>query len=110
MISHIRHVGLNVKDIDRSIAFYRKLGFSLFSRTTELWGEKIIDVAKMRAKDGALTVLELVQGDWCNHFAIQANDILITGLPLATGYMRKNNVAFIQDPDGHYIELVEVKG
>ena len=68
MIINIRHTGLVVRDIDKSIDFYSRLGFSLWKREVET-GKFIDQVtgienvrlewAKLKSKDGSL--IELLQ-------------------------------------------------
>ena len=106
MISKIRHVGLRVVDPKKSVDFYKGLGFKLLFCTVEKWGEKIISVVKMLSPCGV--ILELIEGnDWPrNHFAVEVDHINDEAVQKENEAFR---VGYITDPDGHYIELVEVK-
>ena len=72
----LRHAGILVKNLEKSIETYRKLGFKPLEIET-------LRVCKMTDKNGAM--VELVQGDWHPHIAVN----------------------WYEDPDGNYIETVE---
>lgn len=68
MIRNIRHTGLVVRDLERSIAFYEALGLTTWRRETETGAfiETVVGIpavklewAKLRAPDGSL--IELIQ-------------------------------------------------
>ena len=100
MIKAIRHTGLVVRDINRSIAFYRDmLGFSVVKQMKESgpYIEKVVGIpdavlewSKLRAPDGSL--IELIQYQTpvtrssavdnapsdkfgCSHIALTVSDI-----------------------------------
>ncbi len=61
MQTEIRHVGLVVKDLKKSIQLYRQLGFEVIERD-------ILRVVKLRNESG--DIIELVKGKWKPHIAI----------------------------------------
>jgi catechol 2,3-dioxygenase-like lactoylglutathione lyase family enzyme len=111
MISNIRHVGINVKHLTRSIRFYEQLGFTADSGSIETWADSELNIVKMRSGSGNGALLELVRGNWQPHFAITVDKIpkiaLYTiGLERFTA---KHHTVFIRDPDDNLIELVREK-
>ena len=110
MIFNIRHVGLKVKDLDKSINFYRKLGFSVVSRTVEHWDSgPPIGVCKLKTMGGE--VLELIEAVvWPeNHFALLVDDLWsVDHLErLKEKKDDKHHVIYVKDIDGHWIEIVQ---
>ena len=122
----LAYVGIQVRDLDRSIAFYRDLlGMQLLrrSRVPETDGEW----AELRSP-GSWQILELNwyperskffagpyrNGDELDHIAfeckdverayaeLQARGVLAGHPPFQEGYTM---LAFVQDPDGIWIEL-----
>lgn len=117
-MTKLDHVGVYVKDLERSLGFYEKLfGLKVVNRFTS--GE-----AKIALLDIGDGLLELVQrpgspgtppvGNW-SHLALHEPDFddkvktleemgvekrLVT---MANG----NRLCFFQDPDGHTLELME---
>jgi len=68
MIRNIRHTGLVVRDLERSVAFYEALGLTIWKRETETGAyiDTVVGIpavklewAKLRAPDGSL--VELLQ-------------------------------------------------
>lgn len=141
MIKAIRHTGIVVSDLDKSLYFYRDLlGFKLFKENLEsgnyidsVLSLKNISVktVKMKAPDGNMIELLYfkshpkkpgnmdITGIGCSHMAFTVDDIkkeyerlLEEGVEFNSaprispdGYAK---VAFCRDPDGVWIELVEV--
>ena len=108
-VNRIRHIGLKVKDLDVSLNFYRNKGFIVIFRGREYWGKVKLEIAKLGLPGGD-AVLELIQAEaWPgNHFAVEVDQI-----PFPSALVNpliKESVTYIQDPDGHYIELVRLKG
>ena len=117
-VSGIDHVVLNVRDIERSKAFYMEiLGFgyrSEFARTDAKMcflscGSQGLDLAEVR--EG-----EIHGGLEMNHMALRIADGTIdevvaelakVGLA-PVGVSHDPNTVFILDPDGHRIELLSV--
>ncbi|TES88939.1 MAG: VOC family protein [Desulfobacteraceae bacterium] len=110
MIFKIRHVGLKVKDLDKSIKFYRNLGFSVISRGIEHWDSgPPIGVCKLKTMGGE--ILELIEAViWPeNHFALTVNDLWsVDHLKILKEKKSiKYHVIYVKDLDGHWIELVQ---
>jgi lactoylglutathione lyase len=121
------HTMLRVRDLDRSLDFYvRLLGMQLLRRSDYPEGRfTLAFVGYTDERDGA--VIELthnwdrhepyVLGDAWGHLAIGVIDIVDTcarlaaeGVPVPRppGAMKHGStiIAFIEDPDGHRIELI----
>jgi len=56
----MRHVCMIVKDSQRAIRWYQKLGFLPSADKDETWGQEQLEVTK----------LELIQGNWKPHMAL----------------------------------------
>ncbi len=85
----MRHVGIQVKDTERAIRWYRKLGFRGQMTRTETWSGKHIETTK----------LELIQGDWKPHFAMT--------FPLVRHKVEPGRVVvFTLDSEGNEVEMV----
>jgi lactoylglutathione lyase len=123
----LAHAMLRVADLDRSIAFYtEKLGMSVLERREHKKNQ--FSQAYLGYGDGAGMQIELVSnwqretpyeaGDAFGHIAIAVKNIqrlcdrlAAAGVPLPRAPRGQrhgeNIVAFIQDPDGHRIELIQ---
>jgi lactoylglutathione lyase len=117
-MTKLDHVGVYVRDLERSLAFYEKLfGFKVVKRFTS--GEA--EIGLLDVGDG---LLELVQrpgspgtppvGNW-SHLALHEPDFddkvktlegMGVGKRLVT-MANGNRLCFFQDPDGHTLELME---
>jgi len=118
------HTCLNVMDLDRSIAFYRdRLGLKLTRRfevkenNAEIAfvgdsAENAIELTHWRDKR------QLVEGDNFDHIALGVKDLKATverlrqqGTTIAmepfTLKRGTHQIAFIKDPDGNWLELIE---
>jgi catechol 2,3-dioxygenase-like lactoylglutathione lyase family enzyme len=120
-----RHVGFRVKDLDESVKFYRKLGYDIFYNKTEDWTgtfgiQKIIKM-KYVGNSCCDEVIELIEDKNVEnsyfksaHVAINVYgegqldklefDWFIAPRKSPDGSVR---LAFLKDPDGYLIELVE---
>lgn len=122
------HTMIRVRDLDRSIDFYtRLLGMNLIRKKDYPSGEfTLAFVGYGDEKDSS--VIELTYnwprkepyaiGDGYGHMAIGVGDIYKTcdrlakegvKIPRPPGPMKHggSNIAFIEDPDGYKIELIE---
>jgi lactoylglutathione lyase len=122
------HTCYRIGDIDRSVAFYEKLGFAE-ARRMDI-GDEAINV--FMALPGEEPRLELTYnhgvdsydlGTGYNHIAIAVEDLDGTLAALADqdispekppyrpgGRTTGSRIAFVRDPDGYRIELVERAG
>jgi len=141
MIKNIRHTGIVVNNIDRSLEFYcNMLGFEIKKDNLES-GEYLdlfldlndvkVRTVKMSLKNQDMIELLCFQDPHrksgtaiginnigCTHVALTVENLQDTYEALAGGGVRFNNpptlsqdgkakVAFCQDPDGTFVELVE---
>lgn len=124
------HTMIRVVDLEKSIDFYtRHLGMALLRRK-EFPDGRFTNVFVGYGDEGSNTVLELThnwdqkepyeQGRAYGHLAVAVPDIYATcekleaeGVPIprAPGPMKfggsSTAMAFIEDPDGHWIELIQ---
>jgi catechol 2,3-dioxygenase-like lactoylglutathione lyase family enzyme len=142
MITKMNHTGFVVKDLDRSVAFYRDIVGLKVVATRERQGGPIsqivgyenahLKIAILGVEDGHL--LELIQyvnppnssrlsrqrnGLGATHLAFNVDDIAKTYQQLISNGAKKLNPpteivpgrkgCYMQDPDGNWIELLEVK-
>ena len=117
------HVGLRVTDLDRSLAFYTAVGYTIvgtvddtpFGRLTmlQLPGDSFITIELVYdPKRGAVDV-----GTGINHLVVQVNsldaavaDLAARGIatePLGPGRADEPRTSWLTDPDGYRIELVQ---
>ena len=120
----IMHTCLNVMDLDRSIIFYRdRLGLKL-TRRFEV-EENNAEIAFLEDLDGNAVELthwrdkkQLAEGDNFDHIAFGVKDMKATierlrgqGVTIAmepfTLKGGSHQIAFIKDPDGNWLELIE---
>jgi lactoylglutathione lyase len=124
MANTFLHTCYRIGDIDRSVAFYEKLGFSEARRMPI--GDEAINVFMALDDD---PVLELTYnhgvdsydlGTGYNHIALAVSDLDGTLATLADegispekppyrpgGRTTGSRIAFVRDPDGYRIELIE---
>jgi len=118
------HTCYRIGEIDRSVAFYEKLGFAEVARMPI--GEEAINV--FMALPGEDPVLELTynhgvdsyeHGTGYNHIALAVDDLDATLAELAEQGIEPekppyrpgdrtegHRIAFVRDPDGYRIELI----
>jgi lactoylglutathione lyase len=116
-MSYLDHCGVYVKDLEKSLAFYKDI-FAWKEKTRFSLGE-----SKIAVLDMGKGLLELVQrpgspesppgGNW-THLAIHVDDwagkvkkLEAKGLELRKVSMGGGNIAFFKDPDGHTLEIME---
>jgi lactoylglutathione lyase len=123
----IGHIALKCHDLDASVAFYEKLGFpkflTLLDRAGKPWiiylrfnDEQYLELFPGGAEDHA----PKPGGTGLNHLSLAVDDIEATeahlksvGIPLMNPRSEKRGVdrnrgMYIQDPDGHHIEIMEM--
>ena len=97
----IRHTGIRVKDMDKMVSFYRRLGLRMVSRRVENWEGVELEVSKLM-DDGDM-VLELIK---TKSFWPNSHVCFSTDRPVNTRvYYEKGNVVYTKDPEGNFIEL-----
>ena len=123
-MSELIHTCYRVLDLDRSVAFYEKLGFTELGRVPIR--DEAINVFMGLPDDGAR--LELTYnigrtepyeiGTGYGHIAITADDLDATLERLASAGIEPekppyrvreggSRIAFVRDPDGYRVELIE---
>jgi lactoylglutathione lyase len=128
-VNHFIHTCYRIGEIDRSVSFYEKLGFE--ERRRMPIGDEAVNVfMALPGEDEAR--LELTHnhgvdsydlGNGYNHMAIAVDDIDATLASLAKhgiepekppyrpgGRTTGSIIAFVRDPDGYRIELIERAG
>ncbi len=115
------HIGLRVTDFDRSLAFYTAVGYEIVGSVPET---PIGQLTMLKLPDDEFVTLELVhdgkpvdRGTDVSHLVVQVEamadtlDVLAAhGIePAAPGQENDDGLktAFIADPDGRRIELVQ---
>jgi lactoylglutathione lyase len=128
-LTHFIHTCYRIGEIDRSVSFYEKLGF-VEARRMPIGEEAINVFMALPGEDEAF--LELTYnhgvdsydlGSGYNHIAIAVDDIHATLAGLAEegiepekppyrpgGRTTGSLIAFVRDPDGYRIELIERPG
>lgn len=116
------HVGLRVADPDRSLAFYEALGYEVVGRVA---GTPLGDLAMLKLPDDEFVAIELVHRPagpapgpdrHLSHLVIQVASLeamlaglarrgIVPGAPVPAA--RPGDTAWIVDPDGNRIELVQ---
>ena len=122
------HTMIRIKDLDRSIDFYTRLLGMRVLRNTDFEGGRFTNVFVGYGDEDSETVLELTHnwdqeepyshGSGFGHLAVGVPDIYATcealaaegvNIPRPPGPMKHGStvIAFIEDPDGYKIELIE---
>lgn len=120
----IKHTCLNVMDLDRSIAFYRDHLELKLTQRVEI-KENNAEIAFMEDPSGNAIELthwrdkkELTEGDNFDHIALGVKDLKATIERLRAQRVTiamepfklkggTHQIAFIKDPDGNWLELIE---
>ncbi len=120
------HTCYRIGDIDRSVAFYERLGFEEVRRMPIR--DEAINVFMNLAGDGDVPRLELTYnhgvdsydlGDGYNHIALSVDDLDSTLGDLAEDGIEPEKppyrvseggprICFVRDPDGYRVELIEL--
>ena len=118
------HLGLRVSDLDRSLTFYRQLGYELVGTVRDT---PLGDLAMLKLPDDEFVTLELVagadtgeiqRGGSLSHFVISVGSMEATLAELAARGLSVEPprspdgsgellTAWIADPDGNRLELVQ---
>ena len=118
------HLSRSTGNLQAMLEFYIALGCSLEKHVTDSVQGLERAVLKLPGSDACLQFIQRESGpitpaglDWPDHIAFHTPDlelalrtILAAGATLENGPYRTPSgslVAFVQDPDGHRIELVE---
>jgi len=122
------HTMIRVKDAERSIDFYTRLLGMRVIRSKDFEGGRFTNVFVGYGDEDSETVLELTHnwdqeepyshGSGFGHLAVGVPDIYATcealeaegvNIPRPPGPMKHGStvIAFIEDPDGYKIELIE---
>jgi lactoylglutathione lyase len=120
----ILHTCLNVSNMDRSIDFYTsKLGLKLTSRREVK--QNNAEIAFLKDENGGAIELtqwrdkkSLAEGDNFDHIAFAVNDVAAEIERLKAGGVAvamepfslqgsTSKIAFIKDPDGNWLELIQ---
>ena len=137
MIESIRHLGIVVRDIDKSLEFYKYLGYEVVADVKEdgIFIDKILGLRDSDLRTVKMTYmgrhmiellhyinpisednLKRVNFVGCSHFALSVSDIeslyknlLKIGVEFISEPISngKVKIAFCKDPNDVYIELVE---
>jgi catechol 2,3-dioxygenase-like lactoylglutathione lyase family enzyme len=122
MIRYVDHVGITVRDLERSIAFYAKLGFSVVRRLPTA-SHEIVFVRNGLAELELFAPKTRVPGpvrplheDEVEHIAFHVDDIDAAvatldgrGVTFTSAVRRRGNRAGIlfKDPDGTLLQLLQ---
>ena len=118
------HVGLRVSDLERSLAFYRAVGYTVIG-TVE--GTPFGSLTMLQLPGDPFVTIELVHdpakgtvdlGTGINHLVIQVEaldatlaDLAVKGIaadsPADPDHADRPRTSWITDPDGYRIELVQ---
>jgi lactoylglutathione lyase len=118
------HTCLRVRDIDRSVEFYERLGFAITGRLNFESAYNVYmglpgggDVLELTVNVGRTAPYDL--GEGYNHMALVVDDLdgLLAALqpagivpekpPYHPGGREEYTICFIADPDGYRIELID---
>ena len=118
MLTGIDHIELIVRNVDETVAFFRRLGFELLSRTSHHGGS-----AEVRLPGEGQTIFEIHQvggeeNPGVNHIAFKCDDVRAEHRRLAADgvafagepHLVKASgrlIANFRDPDGWRLQLVD---
>ncbi len=120
----ILHTCLNVADLDRSIGFYTEHTGLKFVRRREV-KQNNAEIAFLQDESGGAIELthwrdkkSLLEGDNFDHIAFEVGDVKVAvdglkakGVTIAMEPFSldgaSSKIAFIKDPDGNWLELIE---
>lgn len=110
----MRHAGLMVKNMDREIDWFKRLGYTVKIHRMEEWANRRLEIVKME-REGDPTMIELIHpavGEWEPHISIDVGK-----WPLSPVVCRNLGdpedddleVRFAVSPSGNVVELVRRK-
>ncbi|HFQ8224625.1 TPA: VOC family protein [Citrobacter freundii] len=121
LIKTIAHVGYQVSNLTRSLAFYEPLGFKRQQRFSKTSPQGNIDVAFIEMGGAVLELYQLPEGTpfdvprcGIDHLALEVSDLdavqrklAMLGYPLDEGPIEEDHVRFllIRGPDGERLEF-----
>lgn len=121
LIKTVAHIGYQVSNLTRSLAFYEPLGFKRQQRFSKASPQGNIDVAFIEMGGAVLELYQLPEGTsfdvprcGIDHLALEVSDLdavqrkLATlGYPVDEGPVEEDNVRFllIRGPDGERLEF-----
>ena len=108
----MRHAGLMVRNMDREIDWFQRLGYKVKVHRVEEWANRKLEIVKME-REGDPTMIELILpliGEWEPHVSID-----VDGWPQSPVVLRKLGepddetleVRFAVSPNGNVVELVK---
>jgi catechol 2,3-dioxygenase-like lactoylglutathione lyase family enzyme len=115
------HIGLRVTDLERSLAFYTALGYTVAGSVSET---EFGSLTMLQLPDDPFVSLELVHDSArpvkdtsaVNHLVVQVDDLIATVAELAAKGVTAEapaepgpgiRTSWLTDPDGYRIELVQ---
>lgn len=121
LVKNLAHIGCQVSDMARSLAFYQPLGFVVQRRFSKPSPQGSIEVAFIELGGVVLELYQLPQGrssgsSYCgiDHIALEVSDLDMViarletqGYPLDEGPVTESGVRFllIRGPDGERVEF-----
>lgn len=125
LVKHLAHIGYQVSNLERSLAFYLPLGFEVKSRYSKTASIGEIEVAFIELGGVLLELYQLPQAEGfdvprcgIDHIALEVSDLQAVAARLETlGYkldegpvtesspMNKVNFLLIRGPDGERLEF-----
>jgi len=118
--------GIRVRDLSRSLKFYKALGMKVVNRGTMPHGGKYVQLRGPGSKqmlelnwypDGSKFYVDYVAGDELDHLAFVVKDVkkayaevLKKGASVAVSPANsKGTEVYVRDPDGIWLELLQAK-
>ena len=109
LINTIAHIGYQVSDLTRSLAFYEPLGFQRQQRFSKPSPQGTIEVAFLEMAGAVLELYQLPAGTPFDapRCGIVQQRLAALGYPLDEGPIEEDNVRFllIRGPDGERLEF-----
>ena len=120
------YCGIRVRDLTRSLKFYKALGMKVVNRGTMPHGGKFVQLRGPGSKqmlelnwypEGSKFYVDYVAGDELDHLAFVVKDVkkayaevLKKGASVAVSPANsKGTEVYVRDPDGIWLELLQAK-